>query len=230
MTATSGKICKEWNKTQFIMLTFFFFTTSLHTTGVYTNEKHTAHKHSQGVHFQIKFVLISIREMWSYSLILTCWALFCSRCLWGFYRTPVQSNRTWSVPSISFQCCPCFLLVWSNHTRHQTKPWLFLSTYMKASVDAFIMLRISPAPFIHVTAFPQRCAHIKRTQPCHLHRSACTPYDRHAHTKRVHISMLSWVCERQLGVNCARVWRNEDWWLMPAVYSRRVSSDSFGSR
>lgn len=48
------------------------------------------------------------------------------------------------------------------------------------------MLHISPAPVIHMSAFPQRCAHIMCVQPCHLQ-------------KHIHISMLSWVCERQLG-------------------------------
>lgn len=49
-----------------------------------------------------------------------------------------------------------------------------------------------PAPFIHVTAFPQRCAHIKFAQPCHLHRSVCTD----AHTPHTYTLACCHACVR----------------------------------
>lgn len=177
----------------------------------------------------VKFLLISISGICNNSPSLTCWALFCPGCLQGFYCTPVcwtGLDLSWaSVFSVVPASWWLGAAALSMKKKKYCKPSLSSNTYIKASVDAFIMLHISPAPFIHVSTFPQRCAHIKCVQPCHLHRSVYAPTHKH-----VHISMLSWVCERQLGVNCTRVWRNEDWWLMPAVYSRRVSSDSFGSR
>lgn len=109
MTATSGKICKERNKTQFIMLTFFSFSQPPYTTGIYTNEKRTAHKHT--VHLEMKFVLIAIWEIRSHSLILTCWALFCSRCLWGFFlqHTCVVVKQDLICPEHQFSALSLFL-------------------------------------------------------------------------------------------------------------------------
>lgn len=110
-------------------------------------------------------------------------------------------------PGISFQRCPCFSLV----RRHQTtsrgsfqvrarRPlWTLLSRRALALPQSYMRLRSLKGVLISNV-----CSLVICIEVC------ASPPDRHAHTKRVHISMLSWVCERQLGVNCARVWRNED--------------------
>lgn len=80
-----------------------------------------------------------------------------------------------------------------------------LSSNAKTSVGAFMVSHMEPGYFAHVSAFPQRCPHIICVQPCHLHRSVCTHTYKKKKKNYIHISMLSWVCERQMGVNWKRV-------------------------
>lgn len=163
----------------------------------------STHTHTSDSLFRWYDVCVGFQRIaWvcSNSPSLTCWALFCPRCLQGFYRTPACSTGLELSWAALFNVVPASLWFKEaalNLKKH--KPELSSNAYLKASADAFIMLHISFAPFVHVSAFPQRCAHIICVQPCHLHRSA------HTHTKHIHISMLTWVCERQLGVNCTRV-------------------------
>lgn len=137
--------------------------------------------------------------------ILTCWALFRLRCLQGFYHTPVCSTG-----------CPhwWFLLLslppggWraaAQNIKKKKNRKAGLSSNAKTSVGAFMVSHMEPGYFAHVSAFPQRCPHIICVQPCHLHRSVCTHTYKKKKKNYIHISMLSWVCERQMGVNWKRV-------------------------
>lgn len=137
MTATSGKICRSETKHNSLCWLFFFFTTTLHYKDTHKWEAHSTQTHSSFWNEVCADLYLGNTQSLTNPDLLGPVLLQVSL---GLLQHTCVVKQDLICPEHQFSVLSLFLGgLKQPHKASNYKPWLFLSTYMKASVDAFIM-------------------------------------------------------------------------------------------